>query len=460
MNNSIRRAVAAAAGSAALLGAIVATGPADAGTTGTAEAPARLSRTDFGFKGDVFGTKLLLENVEQRSVKDAYAQQRCTRYTGRSVTKGSQVAVPDNPLIAVSATESRTRTYHSATKKRYGVRGSSTIADVEIGGDLNGQQTPTISIKGLRTTSDAFHGPKGFGHHEGLTFSSFQIAHLDDSVPVPPELQDLLDALGSQTGDVVGQVIDVLASADVPIRIPGLGSIALGRKHGTVGSHYASSESYALKINITATGQRQTLQLGRARTRIGSPTPGGVFRSSVMAMDAYALNDLIHFGNIEQRSIPCEGTRGRVVHHHVDSASVAQGIVVNLTGIDYRYLGRQGRRDRSASGFTASHIDKVEIPAANLVLRDIDAKVSVSHQGIGGKVARTISWDVGRILVNGHEKRVPRPGQQLSFDGGVLEVRAVKSTFYGAELHAVHLVLTDLNAKFDFGWAAAHILPG
>ncbi|GAB3764617.1 hypothetical protein GCM10027600_12140 [Nocardioides ginsengisegetis] len=448
---------ASAALAAALAGALAGGTPAEAhhGSDGTTGKP---MPTNFGFKGDVFGVKLLLENVEQRSVKDAYAQQRCTRYAGREVVKSSTAAVPDNPLINVSATTSRTRTYRDADTGTYGVRGSSAISDVEIGGDVGGQQTPTISIKGFTTSSDAFHSAKGFGHREALDFASFQIAHLSDSVPVPPELQDLLDAIDSTTGDVVGQVIDVLQSANTPIEIPGLGSISLGTNKGSTGSHFAISESYALKINVDANGQNQTLQLGRARTRIGSPTPGGVFRSIAMGMDAYALNNTLHLGNIQQRSIPCEGTGGKVKHQHVDSASLALGVIVNLTGIDYRFKGDQNA-DGTASGFTSSHIDKVEIPAVNLELDDVNGKVAVDHRHRTGAVGRTITFSVGKILVNGEEQPVPAPGKSLTFQGGVIETRIVKSNFYGSEVHAVRVTLTDFDSVLDFGWAAAHVFP-
>ena len=61
--------------------------------------PARApALTDFGFRADVYGVKLVTDNVEAFDVKDAHAQLRCTRAVGQSVEKTSAVSVPGNPL--------------------------------------------------------------------------------------------------------------------------------------------------------------------------------------------------------------------------------------------------------------------------------------------------------------------------------------------------------------------------
>ena len=40
--------------------------------------------TDFGYRADVYGVKLVTDNVEAFNLKDAHAQLRCTRAIGQS----------------------------------------------------------------------------------------------------------------------------------------------------------------------------------------------------------------------------------------------------------------------------------------------------------------------------------------------------------------------------------------
>ena len=187
--------------------------------------------TDFGYRGDVYGVKLVTDNVEALNLKDAHAQQLCTRSVGQVVEKRSVLAAPDNPLINISASTSRTETYRDGST--HGVRGTSTIGDVSIGGTVGPLTTPRLVIKGLTTTANAFNTPQGYGHRESFTFASISLDLLDNTVVqnLPPELQQLLAPLDQVTDTVfegtqqaAQQVFDVLADATAPIQIPGLGT--------------------------------------------------------------------------------------------------------------------------------------------------------------------------------------------------------------------------------------------
>lgn len=461
MKKSLIRSVAATTALAAgLVGALAMSPSANAGEASSSARSAPV-HTNFAFRGDVFGSRLLVEGVEVINARDAYAQQRCTTVLGgEPVIADSQASVPDNPLINVAATTSRTQTYRDTVTHRLGIRGTSTISDIHIGGEVGGVQTPTISINGLRAVSNAFFDKDTgrFGHLESFDFSSMTIEYAGTPAEGTP-LADLLDILNQTTGDVPGQVFDLLQQLNVPIEIPGLGSIALGAAHGTRDANSATSEAYALNIRVNADGKDSELRLGRARTRISRPVPAGVFHSTAMGLDMFAADKAIHVGNIGRRSIPCEGTGGEVVVQKIASASVLAGAVVNLTGVRYAFMGEQFRNG-AANGMVSSSLAKLEIPAVNLEIRGITSKV-VMHKGPdSNRVRRTISTGVQQILVNGASLPIPRPGHPLAFDGGVIETRIIpNSTFYGAEVHAVRVTLLDFDAVLDLGWAAGHIMP-
>jgi hypothetical protein len=457
--SSLRKAVAATTVCAAGLAGTLATIPsADAGTSG--HRAGHPVRTNLGYKATVYGTKVIVDGVEVRNAKEAFAQQQCTRVAGRQVVKNSTLTIPDNELVHVSAASSRTNTYLKDGVN--GVRGISTIADLTLGGEFQGVATPTLSLQGLTSTADSFRKKDGsFGHQETFTFDGLHIGNLPEQIP--QELQDLLDVLGSTTGDVVNQVIQLLSeTTGNAIEIPGLGSIGLGGvKSGRVGPHSASSESYALRLLVNATGHDTVITLGRARTAISEPVPAGVFHSRAMGLEMFGGNDLLRLGGLQEQSIPCQGTHGKVQHHRIADVSVLGGLV-NLSGIDYALRGDQ-KANGSARGFVSSTIGSLEVPSLGLVIDGIRSKVNLHKRQDTTKVERTIRTGLAKITLNGEEIALPKPGQQVDLgDGNILEYRIVKQNRLGAEVKAFRLTLPGLipgGSILEVGWAGGHILP-
>ena len=105
-----RLAAAVGLGMSAALALSTGAAPAQAGSSPDARATTADQLTAFGYRGDVYGVKLVTDSVEALNLKDAHAQQLCTRSAGKVVEQQSAVSVPDNPLIRVSASTSRTET--------------------------------------------------------------------------------------------------------------------------------------------------------------------------------------------------------------------------------------------------------------------------------------------------------------------------------------------------------------
>lgn len=462
MNTSpLRRAVATVTVCAAgLAGALVTSPAADA-----APHPARAGapvKTNLGYKATVYGTKVLLDGVEVRNAKTAFAQQRCTRYVGREVTKGADITDLGIPLVAGGAAESYSKTY-----RKHGVRGVlgvSTIGDLELGGEFQGQQTPTLELSGLRSVADAFQKADGtFGHQEDFSFSGLSIGNLPDQVP--QELQDLLDLISQGSADLAQQVIDLLTSVTGnTIDIPGLGSIGLsGVKSGRANKHSASSQTYALRLTVTATGHPTELTLGRARTAVFEPVPAGVFQSRAMGMALLGGNDLVSLGGLEEQALPCSGTGGRVQKHTVDDVSVLGGLV-HMTGVQYTLKGVQEAKG-SGRGFVQTRIGTVEVPSIGLVLDGVKARTNVRKPAGTTKVKRSVRTAIAKITLNGEEIPVPtRAGQVVDLgDGNFLKYRVIsRNNWTGVESRALTLTLPNLipnGAILDLAWAGAHISP-
>ncbi len=248
-------------------------GLAPAGAAAERQAPAL---SNFGYRADVYGVKLVTDNVEAFNVKDAHAQLRCTRAVGQSAQQSSALSVPNNPLVNIAASTSRTETYKEGATN--GVRGVSTIADIRLGGEVGGVRTPTLVIEGLTTTADAFHTPQGFGHAEAFDFASIRLELLQGTPLEGTPLEALLapldqvsDTVFEGTDDAANEIFKVLQSATAPIEIPGLGTIALGKVRGTANAKKATSEAMALEILVDAGGSGSS-------SRSARPTPGSAPR--------------------------------------------------------------------------------------------------------------------------------------------------------------------------------------
>lgn len=444
----------------ALTGALV------VGPGATAAEPRRApALTDFGFRADVYGVKLVTDNVEAFDVKDAHAQLRCTRAVGQSVEKTSAVSVPGNPLIHVAASTSRTDTYRDGD--RNGVRGVNTIGDIRIGGTVNGVATPSLVIGGLTTTADAFHTPKGFGHAETFDFASIRLELLQGTPLQGTPLEQLLapldqvtDTVFEGTGAAANQVFQVLRSATAPIQIPGLGSIALGKVRGQASGKRATSEAMALEIVVDAGGRRQLVEVGSANARIGAPAPAGVFRAGGTALDFQVLQDNLHFGGVQHKSLPCEGTLGRTQTFRVPSASVLFGLLAGLRDVTYTHRGSQDAKRDFAKGLTGTRIESVSVPSVGLEINGVESSVRMrgkERKPVRARVATTIT----SITMNGQPVPVPAPGRTSELPNGVglVQRELVRRSRYGASVIALRVTLFQQAVVMDLALSDGHIYP-
>lgn len=463
------RRLSATIGASLSIGLVLSAGitaPAQADERAAARS-ARAALTDFGYRGDVYGVKLVTDSVEALNLKDAHAQQLCTRAIGQVVERESVASVPDNPLINVSASTSRTETYVDGTT--HGVRGTNTIGDISVGGTVGPLTTPKLVIKGLRTTAHAFNTPQGYGHAESFTFASISLSLLDNTVvqSLPPELQELLapldqvsDTVFTGTQQVAQEVFQVLTDVTRPIQIPGLGSIALGYQNGRANSHNAQSQASALRIEVTAGERRQLVELGTARVRMGGPAPVGVFRSGGTAMDYQALEGALRFGNVQHKALPCQGSRGKTQTYRVANASQLVPVPVLLEGVTYQVNGDQFRKKKIAKGWSRTAISSVSVPSAQLVITGVSSRAAM-RQKAGKRVRSKISTAVGSISVAGQPLAIPEPGGVVELPNGTGEIQRqlVTTGYRGSQVIGLRIKLYADAVVIDLARTAGRIFP-
>jgi hypothetical protein len=422
--------------------------------------------TPYAFRANSFGTNVVVNGVALKTVKDAQALQKCTRQLRGEIVKGSSLGTDGllpigNDLIHISPSTSRTLTYHAGD--RYGVRATNLIADISVGGQVAGIQTPVLKIQGLESVADSFvdsasgqRASDQFGYASNFGFKGISL-----EIPtgnLPPELQQLLQIINQATtpiNQVVNQVIQLLTQVGGTIQIPGLGSLGLGTKKGKATAHSAESSAYALKIEVDSPvdGSKTVIELGRATSRVSDSVPSGVFRTTMSALGV-EIGGLLSFGGVSQTSIPCEGTNGKTKSKTVPAASIPG--ILSLSGVQYTWSGKQFSRGHGkhakdkAKGFVQATIGQVSIPSAGLVINGLTSRVDMKSAKENAPVKSKAFTKVGSILLNGVPVAPLQPGQTLEFAGGVLKY-AIRSndSFYGTENQGLQVILFQDNVVIN-----------
>lgn len=467
MSSNLRKLVAVSAVCAATLAGGAATTAAAVAGPGHSAAKAG-GITKFGYKANVFGTKVVVNGVELRNLKDALAVQKCTRQLRGETVKGSALSTDNllpigNDLIRISPSTSKTLTYREGD--RFGVRGTNVIADIKLGGtiDVGGTPvtTPILKIEGLTSVADSWNdtaaggGNGKFGHAESFGFGDISL-EIPEGGPIPPEVQDLLDIISENVpiSQTVNEVIDLLETVGT-LEIPGLGTLALGHTTGKATNHYAEANAYALKIQINnpQDGSKTVLQLGRATSKITDGVESGVFRSTMSALDLQ-LGDLVQFAGVSPQNIPCSGTNGKVKSQKVGSASVLG--LVDLSAVKYSWMGKQQPKGK-AKGWVQTEIGTVEIPSAQIRIDGLLSRVDLKSKGLNQKVRREVTTTVGSLSVGGTPISLA-PGQTYGFDGGSIRYQLVQNDdFYGTEVRALQITLFEENVVLTLGQSAGRI---
>ena len=276
------------------------------------------SLSNFGYRADVYGVKLVTDNVEAFNLKDAHAQLRCTRAIGADRRADVGPQRPGQPADQ-HRREHQPHRHLQGGRRPTASAGSTPIGDIRIGGEIAGVKTPTPGDRGpdherQRLPHAAGLRPPGgvrLRQHQARAARGHPPRRARRSRPCSRPLDQVTDTVFEGTDEVANEIFKVLQSATAPIQIPGLGSIALGKVRGTANAKKATSEAMALEILVDAGGSRQLVEIGSANARIGAPAPAGVFRAGGTALDLQALQSSLRFGNVQHKSIPCEGTLGK-----------------------------------------------------------------------------------------------------------------------------------------------------
>jgi hypothetical protein len=266
---------------------------------------------------------------------------------------------------------------------------------------------------------------------------------------------------------VVNELVQLLTSiTGGTIAIPGLGSISLGKAYGKATDRFAYADASALRLVVNPTGEKgkdTLLELGRAHTRISKGVTSGVFNSQAIGLELLAGNDAVRMGGINQISLPCEGTHGRVVTRTIPSVSLGLepiASLLTLTDVQYRIMGEQLPNGKMR-GFVESNLGRLSVPIAGITLAGLRSRVDVVRRP--GKTAkRTVTGSVTSLTIGDRTYSADdlRMGQEIPFADGVLTIgKRVKKNYHGAGARMIDISLLNLGSLITLGTAGLYAKP-
>lgn len=414
----LRTATGTLAALALGLSATVALAPAGSAaapdsTTAQSAERATLTRTQFAFRANGYGTSASGGMIPVGSDRTALSSIACTSDAGKA--HRNFVAESEVPgLGTVRGVYSRV-----STSQKKGVTTSSSIHRVA---EIVLADTPlgSLTIDGVESTTSAFHDSEGFH-----ATAQSDIAGISFTPP------------GGEP-----QSLDI-PSADQPITIPGVAVIELGR---TIEKETKDdARAYAVGLVIKVIPTETTIKVARSVSKLEKGYKSGIFHGSGVPAKAKVLGELVEVGKVINQVMPCTGTDGELDPMDAADVDLAEQVVVE--GASARQKGKQTKR--KAVGMEASQVAELNL-ADQLVIEAINSKVNVTRLA-NGKLKRNAKASFGAITLGGEPQSLDQLGE-LEIPGlAKIQTGLQKKIKGGIRMIGVRVTLLDgTGAVLDF----------
>ncbi|MBU2074057.1 MAG: hypothetical protein KJ938_06445 [Actinobacteria bacterium] len=378
----------------------------------SAERPT-LTRTQFAFRANGYGTSASGGMVPVGSDRTALSSISCTSDAGKA--HRNFVAESEVPgLGTVRGVYSRV-----STSQKKGVTTSSSVHRVA---EIVLADTPlgSLTIDGVESTTSAFHDADGF-HATAQT--------------------DLAGIFFTPPGGEP-QGVD-LPSLGQSVTIPGVAVISLGRTIEKATKDDARAYAVGLVIKVIPT--ETTVKVARSVSKLEKGYKSGIFHGSGVPAKAKVLGELVEVGKVINQVMPCTGTEGELDPMDAADVDLADQIVVE--GASARQKGKQTRA--KAVGMEASKVARIDV-ADQLVIEALESKVNVTRRA-DGKLKRNAKASFGSITLGGEPQSLDQLGE-LEIPGlAKIQTGLKKKIKGGIRMIGVRITLLDgTGAVLDF----------
>lgn len=402
-----------------LTGAVVASAPAQAGT----------SVTDFGLQATAYGTSVHGGDLPATSGKSAMSWISCTRKAGLKASNHVAEANLGDGAIRVGAVTSANRTW----KNSNGVHVGSTneIASVTIGDPdaLEG----ALEIKSLKTNAHAWHNGKGY--HAKTKTTGFLVATAG-TLPIETDIKDL------PLVQLPGEKFRVpLPDSGQYLTIPGVVTLTSDWTHNRATNTFGHASVNGLRVDLEASDSM--VIVGRAWGRISGDVRAGVMGGRAFGSQASLLDGTATSGQSAVKPLPCPGTGG--VWKSRSTASVTIPATASLGVTRSEVYGKQNT-NRSAAAKTRSTVASATLGDGDVVLEAIKAQANV-HKSRTGKLTKNgKGTSPGTITINGNTTALPINGTYDLGALGTIDTNEVTRSKRGIRVTAVKVTLLNGTA--------------
>ncbi len=353
------------------------TGALAAAPTATASAPdaerAKLTRTEFAFKANGYGTSASGGQVPVGSDRTALSSIACTSDAGKAHRNFvEETEVPG--LGTVRGVYSRV-----STSRKGGVTASSSVHKVA---EIVLADTPlgSLTIDGVESTTRA--------SNDGTAFDAVAETRIAGITFTPP----------------VGEPQTLpIPSPGQPLEIPGVAVLTLGRTIEKETRENARAYAVGLVVKVIPTDT--VVKVARSVAKLERGFKTGIFKGSGVPVKANVLGELVEVGRVITQVMPCLGTGGEL--DASDAADVDLGDQVLVDGASARQRGNQTAR--RATGMESSFVAELNL-ADQLVVEAISSRVRVTRTA-GGKITRSAKASFGAIIVGGQPQSLDQLGE-------------------------------------------------
>lgn len=411
---------------------LLAVGAAVAATSlAIAAAPSALASTPtpYGLTGESLGLRVVGGSMPANSGDLAKAVSACTTLAGvRSTNNAAAVALPGGSgRIGAMSSTTWTSRQSDGTVNRFS---QAKVAGITI--DNPATHTAALTISGLVSTSHVWHNASGYHYSTSMSAADVKLAGTPISLPTPKS----------------------------PITIPGVATLAMGAMNRAKDTSHAFARIDGLLLTLQPGSANPTvLDLASTRAEIDAGATGGVFGGNATATKISALGGTLTSSGQPLVSMPCVGTKGKVVQKAIASAplnSVSAPITLGAatSSDDGNQYMRNGQR--YATGYERSSISDVNLGNGALVIKGLVARANVTRTGrtFNTVTANDNGTTAVSIVANG--TAVPGlsqlNGKKISIPGGVatLQTSVVQKIMAGKTVigeRVTGLRITLLNAS-------------
>lgn len=380
--------------------------------------------TPYAMRGWGYGTNVTGGDVPLGSGPTGFEVFGCTnRANVERENHQAGAALPQ--LGTVSAIS--TRAWTTREGGTVSARAQNTIGQVVLSDSPLG----TLLLDAVTTTARAYHDASGF-HTE----TSTDLAKLQFKAPIGPPQTLALPTPGR------------------PIDIPGFATITVAHALTRANASGARAFANGLKIKLHATGT--VVRVAHAAAQIESGVKAGLFHGSSYAVGGNAAAGVLDLGHNPLLKMRCAGTGGAVNTRALAGLDLGGQLV--LGAAKSQQMAKQNAR--RAWGFETSRVASLNLGGGQLRIEGVVGRVNVSRSGAKLRTlkATTTGTSVGRIFVNGEQRKFPDTGV-IEIPGlAKVEPRVVHKLAHGLSVTALRITLLDgTGAVVELGNASLQI---